>query len=190
MQKVNLLPDTPSPDFMATDVYGKPVNLKKQRSKFVLVAFFRYAACPWCNLAIHRLTIEYPLLKESDCEVVAFIQSDKDSIKRNIYGRHDKTPPFPIIADPDMEVYKKFGVEKSFTGTAKHITKFPYWLKSVRKYGFKQTEVDGSLFLVPATFLVHLPSGNIAHADYNASYYEDETFSPIYEQLQFYIPSK
>lgn len=174
-----------APTFATKDVFGKKVSFKDYKDGYLLLAFLRYSGCPWCNLAIHRLSLEYEQLKERGCDVLAFIQSDNDSVKDNIYGRHVPKPPFPIVADPQMKFYKLYGVNPSVLGTAQSITKIPYWLKSVYKLGFKQKRLDGKFFLVPAWFLINLRSGEIVKAEKGISFYDHETFVRLYNSLIF-----
>ena len=174
-----------APDFTATDVFGSEVRLSDYHPRSVLVVFLRYSGCPWCNLALHRLTVESELLKKHNCEIIAFIQSTEENVKNNIYKRHAKTPQFPIIADPDRKIYDMYGVTSSFIAAARSITKIPYWIHSVRKHGYAQTSVDGDLLLVPAMFLVSGHSNKILLASYGKSFYEHETFTSVYEQLGF-----
>jgi len=174
-----------APNFSATDVKGKAVSLDNFDGKTVLMVFLRYSGCPWCNLAIHRLTVEYPLLKKSGCEVVAFIQSKPEEIIKNIYERHAKKPLFPIIADPDMKIYQKYYIKNSKAAFARSITKIPSWVHAVKDHGFTQQKIEGHLFLVPASFLVDGTRKKIINAKYATSFYEHETFTDIYEALTF-----
>lgn len=175
----------PAPTFTAKDVFGKTVRLQQYKDKMVLVVFLRYAGCPWCNLAVHRLTMEYPLLKKNNCEVIAFIQSDSEHIQKNIYERHAKKPPFPIVADAGKKIYDAYHIQTSVKAFAKSITKIPSWVHAVKDQGFKQTKIDGSFFLVPASFLIDGSKQTIVEASYGASFYEHQTFTGIYEKLTF-----
>ncbi len=173
------------PAFVATDIFDNEVNLAKYGDTYTLLVFLRYAGCPWCNLALHRLTIEYPRLKADKCQVVACIQSDKENILKNIYGRHNPKPQFPIIADQQMAIFDKFEVRPSIIGSLKMITNIPYWLQSVRKLGFKQEKIDGSLFLVPAWFLINNKDKSIVKSGRGQSFYDHDSFLTIYEWLTF-----
>lgn len=174
-----------APDITITDVCGKKVSLKDMNNEHILVAFFRYSGCPWCNLAIHRLSLEYKRLAEHDCEVIAFIQSDKTEIVDNIYNRHDVRPPFPIVADYEQKFYKKYGVRSSVIAATKSIDKIPAWVHSVKKHGFKQSEVKGDLFLVPAMFIIDGRTKKIVKATYGTSFFDHDTFVKIYESIIF-----
>ena len=174
-----------APQFSVSDVMGKTADLKKLKPASVLVVFLRYSGCPWCNLAIHRLTMEAELLEKQNCKIIAFIQSSPKNVFENIYKRHARRPPFPIIADHAREVYDLYGVTDSVVAAARSITKIPYWVHAVRKEGYKQTAIDGDFFLVPAMFLVSGNTGTIVLASYGKSFYEHETFTKVYEELGF-----
>lgn len=174
-----------APTFSVIDVMGTKIDLSDYKDRKVLVVFLRYSGCPWCNLAIHRLTMEYPLLAQKNCEVIAFIQSDREHIVSNIYERHAKTPPFPIIADAGRKIYDKYGIKTSVVAMTKSITKIPFWVHAIKVHGFKQTKLDGEFFLVPATFLIDGTTKKILIAKYGSSFYEHETFTDIYVHLNF-----
>ena len=183
-----------APSFVANDVFGKTVDLSAYKDEYVLVAFMRYSGCPYCNLAIHRLSVEYPLLKQNGCDVVAFIQSDSGEIIKNIYERHELRPPFPIIADQAKRFYDMYRVESSkkafYVGQLfGKAASLPYWLNSVGRHGFKQGKIDGDKFLVPATFLIRTKDQKIMSAKYGSSYYDDETFTHVYDTLNFGDPT-
>src|SRR6267142_2221171 len=110
-----------APLFKAVDVFGSKVNMVDYDDDYILLVFLRYSGCPWCNLAIHRLSLEYDQLKEYKCQVIAFVQSNKTNIMENIYERHEPQPQFPIIADQAMKYYKQFDVKLSLLGTVRSI---------------------------------------------------------------------
>lgn len=180
-----LQPGKSAPRFSTTDVFGKTVTLEDYKKKYVLLVFMRYAGCPWCNLAIHRLSLEYKLLLKNGCEVVAFIQSEPSNIKENIYDRHEVRPPFAIIADQERRIYDKYQVKDSKLAIGRSLKKLPYWVQAVRKHGFKQATVDGSVFMVPAMFLVAPDTQEIILAKYSQDFYEHETFTSVYQHLNF-----
>jgi peroxiredoxin Q/BCP len=183
-----LLTGQEAPDFITKDAYGNAVNLTDLKKDYVLVAFMRYAGCPYCNLAIHRLSVEYDMLQQNGCDVVVFVQSNPDEIIKNIYGRHKLRPPFPIIADMAKQFYDMYGVKSSKTAFIKQISILPYWLESVGKHGFKQGKLEGDHFLVPAMFLIRTKDRQIMTVKYGTSFYDHETFTHLYETLNFGEP--
>ncbi|MGH7237093.1 MAG: redoxin domain-containing protein, partial [Candidatus Saccharimonadales bacterium] len=182
--KAKLAQGQTAPNFNTLDVLGGTVDLAKLTSRFVLVVFLRYSGCPWCNLAIHRLSLEHPLLRKENCEIIAFIQSSPANIKHNIYDRHITRPPFPIIADYERKIYGRYGVSTSIKSVVKSITDIPFWVHAVKDHGFSQSKIDGKLVMVPAHFLISVRSGKIVMADYNSSFYNHEAFTAIYNAMR------
>lgn len=173
------------PKIKAQDVFGKTIDFSKLDSEYILLVFLRYSGCPWCNLALHRLTLEYKELTANKCEVVAFVQSDKESILKNIYERHNPKPPFSIIPDSEMVFYKMYNVKASVTGFVKGLTKIPQWLKATSELGYKQTEIDGSFFLVPGWFLYSNRTNQIVKQQRGISLHSHKAFLEIYDSLYF-----
>ena len=174
-----------APQFRTTDVLGNVVDLAVYKDKFVLLAFLRFSGCPFCNLTIHRLSMEYSMLTKNGCQVIAIVQSAGDGIKKNIYDRHKVRPPYPIIADPDRALCDLYGVRESKLAAVWSIKDIPYWIEAVYGHGFRQAEIDGSLLLVPALFLVGPGDQKIVRAGYGSSFYDHATFTSIYESLIF-----
>ncbi len=173
-----------APDFWTRDVNGKEVDSTAFKNN-TLIVFLRYAGCPWCNLAIYRLSHEHKLLKKNGCDIIAFVQSTEDNIEKNILPRQDSPLPFPIVSDQQQDFYRMFGVRPKAAEAAKYIVKnASHWIDAVFNKDFKQTTMDGSFFMVPAYFLID-KAGIIQLVSYDASFYDDSTFTPIYEQLTF-----
>lgn len=175
------------PDFWTRDMYGKEVDSRNLK-KTTLVVFLRYAGCPFCSLAIYRLVHEHKLLKKNGCEVIAFIQSTEQNIEEFLLPQQPNKPPFAIVSDVDQDIYRLFGVRSNAMKAAKYTAKnASHWFDAVMRKQFNQTSFDGSAFLVPAYFLID-KYGTIQLVDYDASFYEDKVFTPIYEQLNFGPP--
>ena len=171
-----------APPIHTRDVKHHDVSISK--SNYTLVTFLRYSGCKLCNLALQRLTLEHKLLTKSGCDVVAFVQSTEDNIQKNIYDRHDTPPPFPVVADLKGEWYTTYGVASDKAALPKALMNLPAWFSAVQTSGFKTGDIDGSLFLVPALFIID-KHGVIQYANYDANFYTHEAFTPIYELLNF-----
>lgn len=174
-----------APDFTLKDVMGKSVSLNNYSDKTILLVFMRFAGCPYCNLAIHRLALEQKLLAKDNCQVIAFIESSEKNINTYIYDRHAVRPSFPIIADPERAAYDQYGVRPSYWAAARSIPDIPYWVNAVKKHGFKQGEVDGNAFMTPAMFLIDGETRKIIKVKYSQNFYDNETFTDIYQWLTF-----
>lgn len=146
-----LKPGTKAPYFSLKDIYGVHRTLADYEGKKLMISFYRYAACTFCNPRIAELRKVYPELATHNIEFLAFFQSPTEKILE--YAGSQK-PPFPIFPDPNREVYKLYGVEQS--SRLKYILgvlNIPKLLKSF-KNGAHWGDTDGDSFLIPADFLV------------------------------------
>lgn len=139
-------------DFSLKDVYGKMVDTEVLRGKKLMISFYRYAECLYCNLRIHDLIKKHNDYKERGLEIIAFFQSPEKDIFDNV-GK--QLIPFSIISDTSRVVYKQYGVEeKNILG---YLAGFFRWDKATRALinGFQIKSGYGSKTLIPADFLVN-----------------------------------
>lgn len=169
-----------APTFTVVDTFGAQVIFNGPRSRSLLIAFLRYSTCPFCNLAIHRLTVEYPILQSSGIDVIAFVQSSGGNIRKHIYADHAERPPFPIIPTQSPDVYKMYAVNPTIAEAPYFLPTIPVWLDRIRKGGMESMDVDGNLFLAPALFMVS-PNGTVSLAKYKSNLYDHALFSQIYD---------
>ena len=45
-----------APAFATTDLYDAAISSHELKGKKVLLSFYRYASCPFCNLRFHSLS--------------------------------------------------------------------------------------------------------------------------------------
>lgn len=178
-----LLEGQTAPGFTMTDVEGKTVALSDNPDSYILLCFLRYAGCPWCNLAVHALTMEREKLAAQNIQVIAFIQSAKEGIISYIYDRHPLKPTFPIIADPEGIVYDQYGIGPSFKAILWMANHQKAWKQSVNEEGFKQGTVDGSLFLIPGSFLLRPHDRTIERAMYGIDISQKTSFDEVYQAV-------
>jgi peroxiredoxin len=149
--------------FSTVDVNGHPVSLEQFRGHPLLLMFFRYASCPMCNLRLHDFAKEYPRLQARGLSAVAFFHSSAQAIKRNA-GRRNYS--FPLVPDPNEEIYRAFGVETSWAGLFKSMVLPSFyrdWIRSIR-HGF-WGRADIQMAKMPADFLVG-PDGRLLLVHY------------------------
>jgi len=116
----------------------------------LLLSFFRFASCPFCNLRIHELTKRFDEFGD-DFTIVAIFDSPLDNLKR--YAERHKSP-FPILADEKNEYYKKYAIEYSVIGMLKGpVFRLPTLLKGLFK-GYIPIRLKGRMTTMPADFLV------------------------------------
>jgi peroxiredoxin len=167
---MNLSSGLTAPDFTTQDIDGKAIRLADYEGKKLLLCFFRYAGCPFCNLLLHSLVERYPALHKNGLDILAFMQSSRESILAYPAHMSRPQPPFPLIADPDREIYKLYGVEDSLTKFTRGIIKAPKLFNQLYKLRFPQGKIDGNLFLIPAFFLIGPDDLKIYEAYYSPDF--------------------
>lgn len=130
---------------------GSVFQLGQIRGKRFLLSFFRFAACPFCNLRIHELTSRFTELGDQ-FTIVAIFDSSPENLKRHAQRHH---APFPILADAQNKYYREYGVERSLTGTLKGVAlRLPSVLNATFVKCYWPTSFGGKLTTMPANFLV------------------------------------
>jgi len=147
---MRIQPGQPAKDFEVQDIFGNQFSLSHFKGKKLLLSFYRYASCPLCNLRVHQLIQQYPDFKAKGLHLLAFFQSPVKSIRKYV-GKQEA--PFPIIADPDHDVYRAYGVETSWPGFIKGSFRLMTLTTAARK-GFFPGKMEGKKSLVPADFLI------------------------------------
>lgn len=157
---MRLLPPSHAPKIELKDIYGKPIVIGAGNGKRTLLAFFRDAACPFCNFRIYELTAHYAPLQGLGLEVVAVFASDAAAVKRFVSR---KPRPFPVVADPESVAYDAYGIESSLWGKLKAIfTRIPTLIKGLRMVGLSGLNTNN---IMPTDFLID-EDGRIVEAYY------------------------
>ena len=139
-------------DFQVEDISGNTIILSELQEKIILLSFFRYASCPFCNLRIQELIKHYSLFQEKELRILAFFQSPKESILEYVTSKQEV--PFDIIADPTRKIYDLYGVYSSRWGYIKGLLHVRTFNKARRK-GFRLGRMEGKTALIPADFLIN-----------------------------------
>jgi len=53
---MKIKPGQPAKNFSSKDIAGNILSLKDYEGKRLMLSFYRYAACPLCNLRVHHGT--------------------------------------------------------------------------------------------------------------------------------------
>jgi thioredoxin-dependent peroxiredoxin len=155
-----------APTFQSVDLFDQPISLQNYRGRWLLLSFYRNAACAICNTQVHKLISKYEEYHQNGLDMLAVFESPVANMLQYV-GKQDA--PFPIIADPDAHLYVLYGVETSpekvQASMASPITQ--QRVKEASSFGFELTEEPGSNFYrIPADFLID-PHGIIREAFYS-----------------------
>jgi len=140
-----------APNFSVKDMNNETFDLATKREKPLLIAFFRYASCPLCNLRVHELIENYEVLSKK-LEIVLIFQSPKDKIEKYV-GKQDI--PYRVLPNPSKSLYHLYGVESSWLGFAKAWTvKIKQVFVAVLQRRYLPGSVEGEIHRIPADFIV------------------------------------
>ncbi|MDQ0196873.1 redoxin domain-containing protein [Paenibacillus wynnii] len=140
-----------APLFVTKDVFGNTVDLNTYRGQKVMVSFYRFASCPFCNLRIQRILGNYSKFEEQGLRMISFWQSPANSILEHVGQQH---LPFPMIPDPEKNFYRLYHVENSWIGALK-VMREPGLVMKALKGRFNPLEADGDMNQLPADFLLN-----------------------------------
>src|SRR5436190_2009405 len=95
------------PTLELTATSGEPVTIPDPAGNFVHLQLRRFAGCPICNLHLRSIVTRHDEIRSHDIgEVVVFHSTAAELAK------HEAELPFPLIADPERELYRRLGVER------------------------------------------------------------------------------
>lgn len=144
--------------FRTTDIAGQVVDLAGYPGRHVLLSFFRFASCPFCNLRVHGMIERYPAYRDAGTEMIAVFESPRETMLQYVAGRMDA--PVPLIPDPAGQLYRLYGLEKSWAKFAMSWLNPRTFVKSSRDAyaagfgkGFWPGKIDAAPHRMPADFL-------------------------------------
>ena len=155
-----------APTFQSVDLFDQPINLQDYRGHWLLLSFYRNAACALCNLRVHELISKYPEYKQKGLEMLALFESPKANLLQYV-GKQDA--PFSIVGDPEAKFYDLYGIETSEdkVNATMAAPEGQQRVQEATKAGFALTKEPGSNFYrIPADFLID-PDGIIREAFYS-----------------------
>jgi peroxiredoxin Q/BCP len=115
-KQAELAEGTVAPDFTMRDSGGKSMKLSELRGKkSVAVYFYPKDFTPGCTMEATEFSRDYKKFKDAGIEIVGVSPDDEESHQK---FRAKMGMPYPLVADMENEVSKKYGVYglKSFMG--------------------------------------------------------------------------
>ncbi len=142
----------PAKLFTTTDVTGAPVTLADYRGRHTLLTFLRSAACPLCSLRVHYLIERYAYLQARGLSIIAVFETSPETTMKFAGSQH---PPFPLIANPTLDLYHLYGSELGIRGFIYGwlIGRHKEW-REAHKLRLGGLRSDGNHLRHPADFLI------------------------------------
>lgn len=136
-------------DILLKDVLDQTFQLP-QPEKPVLISFYRFATCPFCNLRLR----EIQAFQESnpEIEMVGVFGSPAEEVKK-VIDIHNVTSP--LVADTEGKLYREFGIKKSLWGVLKGmIIRMPSLFRAMLLDHIIPKAFHGHFLTMPAEFLI------------------------------------
>jgi len=103
------------PSFELSDADGKKIKISDFKGKRFAIYFYPKDFTPGCTTEADEFSRDYNKFKKEGIEIIGISPDDVDSHKKFV---EKMGIPYPLLADSEKEVSKKFGVwgKKSFMG--------------------------------------------------------------------------
>jgi peroxiredoxin len=95
------------PALALTAASGQLVTIPDPAGNLVHLQLRRFAGCPICNLHLRSIVTRHDEIRSHGIQEVAVFHSTAAEL-----AKHQAELPFPLIVDPQRELYRRLGVER------------------------------------------------------------------------------
>ncbi len=118
---------SPAVDWTLPQGDGKPLSLSAYRNRPVIVIFYLGYGCLHCAQQLEKFAPMAEQFKQAGIDLVAISTDSIEDVKKSEdrYRNETEEPrefPFPLVADPALNVFKKYRVYDDFEKMALHGT--------------------------------------------------------------------
>ena len=119
-----------APGFELMDRLGETWTLNQFSGRPVLLNFFLGVQCAFCLQQFDTFQPYLSSFEEAGIEIVAISIDSTENLKQILGGEPDVAPDFrerfsfPVLADPELEIFRKYGVFDDFESGPMHATIF------------------------------------------------------------------
>ena len=108
-----------APDVRGTDQNGRSVALHDRKGQPAIVYFYPKDGTPGCTKEACAFRDAFDKFSQRGVTIFGVSRDDEESHKK---FREEHNLPFPLVADPDGNVQKAYGVPNKFPGIAERVT--------------------------------------------------------------------
>tara|TARA_B100000212_G_scaffold182162_1_gene137156 strand:+ start:3430 stop:3972 length:543 start_codon:yes stop_codon:yes gene_type:complete len=151
-----------APEISLPSIDGGTFNMSEYKGKRVVLTFFRFSTCPFCNIRINRIVKRWNEFPE-DTVMVGVFDAKIDELTKRM-KKHNA--PFAIVADESFEHFEKNSVMKSFSRFMWGAMRSPLtFMQATLKGYFPLTMSISKLSLIPVDVLIG-EDGKVVEAHY------------------------
>jgi len=160
---------------------GRQVTVPDPDGEYVHLQLRRFAGCPICNLHLRSIVSRHDEIRSHGIREVVVFHSTAAEL-----NKFEAELPFPLIADPERELYRRLGVERgprslmsrralraAIAGEGAALRH-----KSPTRGALGPVKPTGGRFGLPADFLI-APDGQIAALKYGQHAYDQWTVDEL-----------
>lgn len=96
------------PTLRLVPIDGDAISIPDANGALTHIQFRRFAGCPVCNLHLRSVSARIDEINAAGIHEVVIFHSTVDELRK-----YQDDMPFPVVADPDKKLYRRFGVEAS-----------------------------------------------------------------------------
>ena len=169
------------PTLELTATSGQLVTIPDPAGNFVHLQLRRFAGCPICNQHLRSIVTRHDEIRSHGIQEVAVFHSTAAEL-----AKHEAELPFPLIADPERELYRRLGVERrpssllstralraAIAGQAAALGN-----RSTKRGALGPIKPTGGRLGLPADFLI-APGGRVAALKYGQHAYDQWTVDEL-----------
>jgi peroxiredoxin len=161
------------PRLELTATSGQLVTIPDPAGDFVHLQLLRFAGCPICNLHLRSIVTRHDEIRSHGIREIAVFHSTAAEL-----AKHQAELPFPLIADPERELYRRLGVQRrpsSVLSTRALRASIAGLTVGALRAALKPT---GGRLGLPADFLI-APDGRVAALKYGRHAYDQWTVDEL-----------
>jgi peroxiredoxin len=152
-----------APPLKVETLRGERLEVPSPETRWVHLQFRRFAGCPICNLHLRGVARRIGELEAAGVREVAVLHSTAEAMRP-----YQGDLPFAVVADPDKQHYRAFGVETSLLGTLDPRNLKAVFIGMASSHPKHLTEGDeGGHLGMPADFLLDA-GGRVVACKYGA----------------------
>ena len=168
------------PTLQLAAISGRLVTIPDPAGDYVHLQLRRFAGCPICNLHLRSIVRRYDEIRSHGIREAVVFHSTVAEL-----DKYEADLPFPLIADPERQLYRRLGVER---GPSSLVS-----MRALRAAIAGQTAAlarrstmralgpikpTGGPFGLPADFLI-APDGRVAAVKYGEHAYDQWTVDEL-----------
>ena len=151
-----------APNFTLPAIDGTTFDMSAMKGKRVILTFFRFSSCPFCNIRINKILKRWNEFADDTVMVGIFDAKIGELTKR--MKKHN--PPFTVVADETYEQYLQNDVKKSLLRVLWAPMRAPLtMLQALLKGYVPMTLSISKLSTIPVDILID-ENGKVVNAHY------------------------